>query len=99
MGLVGTGLELIDIRDEDMLLLLVRPYGRYGVELRPYFSRIDSAGEGSRDDLLVPDKLCAGLGSRLRIFETEGLGSRAFLVGRVRDRVSAGLSFAVRVRP
>lgn len=97
---MGTGLELIDIREDDMLLLLVRPYGRYGVELRPYFSRIDSAGDGSRDDLRVPDTLCAGLGSRLRILETEGLGSRAFRVGRVSDRVSvAGLSLPVRVLP
>lgn len=28
IGLVGTGLELIDIREDEMLLLLVRPYGR-----------------------------------------------------------------------
>lgn len=31
--------------------------------------------------------------------ETEGLGSRVFLVGRVRDRVSAGLSLTVSVLP
>lgn len=37
--------------------------------------------------------LRAGLGSRLRALDNEGLGSGIFLIGNVNERVCIGLSF------
>lgn len=64
--------------------------------LRPYFSRMDSAGLGSREGLLAVVECIAGLGSRLLILETLGLGSLFLCVGTVSVRFSVGFSLVVK---